>query len=1331
MRLGLPAAKQKQGAAEDIVASCKQWEQRWEVVAVKRGSTDVGAAAQAAKALAALSSLISQAAARRRGAPPPPAVVAAAGAALRDLLAPLLASRSGGVAGAALAGAAAIARAAPGALALEAAAPLVALLPRDEEGPKAAWVLERCLSSGAWRAADVWAAAAAAGAREAFWSLAERQAAEWRRGGPAFAGDGGGCRLQWHVALMATLAAAAPRIASEILGASEAEAARALDALAAVHAGCAAHDATSDGAVRLLAALSSCAALGRLLGGGGGGGRGPRARALVLRVLHGTLKRPLDTEHDTPEHVRLWIRAASLASMPQLWQGAGDPAGCASDAAGCAGNLGAGADAGGGPGAARCRAEIVEAAADTLIRAQEGDAPREAAAEAARLLAAAVLGGRPAREYGGKGRGPPGGGGGCGGGCGGEGEDALGVMWRGDRGYVLADALMLCALSQGAPRADAAAARAAWLLLRLSLASAPHAAAAAGGGGGGGAGQDGPLLLLLCSPVAPSPRGMVRALTCLSAQLCQAAAAAAAGAHGSVVGGGGGARRGGGAAKGGAQTLAFGEVAAGELTEALRRPIEPWRARSHAQAVADASWRALGVAALRLCGAEGAAAAEAAGRAAAGAALAAAAVVDGAAGLAAAGAGGRWSCQDMDLAEAMLAASQALALLAHGDGDGAAAGGADGGGGGGAPGWRAALEGAGVRGALEELVMLQPPPPLAAAEAGGGGGGGPHGDALGALVDGAVIHELCCWAAAALSLCFGQLGVRPRAPPPPAPGGEPARSAAAAGAAPWAWRGLPLGGEWPDVELVGGGGGWRAPAHGVALCCASPVLRERLAAAAAEAGAARGDANGGGGGGGGRLVLKLSGAIDRASLELVREWAYSGCAQLPAEAAPGAAGAFGRAAGPRQRLRQLARALRVPPLAALAAAPLPLPGQRLPAGVAAGEAHAAAAPLRGAVVELPSPGGPAPWEGACDGGGGGGAEGCAHPPVAQLLSQAHHLSQLIPREWPAPPVAAAPGERQQAAGAAAAAEPGAGAPEGARVAAEAGGAADAFADVWLAAPFAPHGGGGGGGRPARPAALLLPAHRLLLAARCPYLGAATSARWGGGAPSGGGGGGGSDASGGRPVVVLPDANEDVAWGLLRFLYGGGGALFAGAAGGGGAALEGAARPPGACAACRGARTAARLLHCAEPLLLPPLADTCDGALRSGPLLAPLPAACLAALLRDCADLGLAAAAEAVFGRLVELLLRRGPGAQDLEQTPEWGSLAPHLRQAVSQAVARRRREGGGADDDDDEGAAAAAAPPAAPSGPGPRGGVRRGGEEECGMERLLRRFQAAMACGVH
>jgi hypothetical protein len=161
-------------------------------------------------------------------------------------------------------------------------------------GPRAAWVLERCLTSGAWRAADLWAAARCQGVRGTLLRLIERQAADWRRAGASdAAGRGeGGCRMRGHVSLMATLAAASGRIASELLrgeGEAEAEAARMLEALAALHEGAPFHEETRDGVVRLLAALGGGGALAALLRGPGAGAA--RARALVLRVLHGTLKR--------------------------------------------------------------------------------------------------------------------------------------------------------------------------------------------------------------------------------------------------------------------------------------------------------------------------------------------------------------------------------------------------------------------------------------------------------------------------------------------------------------------------------------------------------------------------------------------------------------------------------------------------------------------------------------------------------------------------------------------------------------------------------------------------------------------------------------------------------------------------------------------------------------------------------------------------------------------------------------------------------------------------------------------------------------------------------
>jgi hypothetical protein len=265
--------------------------------------------------------------------------------------------------------------------------------------------------------------------------------------------------------------------------------------------------------------------------------------------------------------------------------------------------------------------------------------------------------------------------------------------------------------------------------------------------------------------------------------------------------------------------------------------------------------------------------------------------------------------------------------------------------------------------------------------------------------------------------------------------------------------------------------------------------------------------------------------------------------------------------------------------------------------------------------------------------------------MASLLAEAHHLAQRIPREVPL--AALTPGDPSARPGELATPY------DGACVDIDGVGAAavDPFADIWLAAPVPADGAPG-----APPCALLLPAHRLLLAARCPYFAAATSERWGDAAGDGGGAGGRA-----LQTLVLPDADADVAWELLRFLYTGeqpfSSCLWHAWADGpasqpsrtdsrvpqhglGEPKGGGDAAATGPCAVCRAARGAARLAHCAEVLLLPQLAAACETALRRR-LLAPLPAACLAALLQGCADLGLAAMAEAVFDRLVDCQLRGG------------------------------------------------------------------------------------------
>jgi hypothetical protein len=148
-------------------------------------------------------------------------------------------------------------------------------------------------------------------------ALFEAQVAAWRRNGaPADGGDAGSeaCRLQAHMALVATLAAASPRSAEQLLagdgdgnggcrggeslagkqihggcGSSGVEALRALEALAALHAGCAFHDATRDAVARVFCAWGRTPAFGVALAHGASAGE--RARVAMLRVLHSVLRR--------------------------------------------------------------------------------------------------------------------------------------------------------------------------------------------------------------------------------------------------------------------------------------------------------------------------------------------------------------------------------------------------------------------------------------------------------------------------------------------------------------------------------------------------------------------------------------------------------------------------------------------------------------------------------------------------------------------------------------------------------------------------------------------------------------------------------------------------------------------------------------------------------------------------------------------------------------------------------------------------------------------------------------------------------------------------------
>lgn len=287
---------------DDFIAACKAWQQRWEVQALRRGSRDANAAKQGANALSALARAVVAAAAQsRRGGGAAPGVSAAASTALAGVLPTLLSAGSASTVGAALADLMAIARPVPAALpAAELAPALAAVLAGSGSGDdevvvqaaRAAWIAERCVSAAAWRAADVWAALAGCGAVGAVLAAIERQAAALRADEGAAPGGGaagaGSTLAAAPVSLLATLAAAAPRFADEMLGSSDAGALRALEALAALHAGCAFHDPARAAVARLFVALGAAPRLQRLAAGSGAGAA--RARALVAGVLHSVLK---------------------------------------------------------------------------------------------------------------------------------------------------------------------------------------------------------------------------------------------------------------------------------------------------------------------------------------------------------------------------------------------------------------------------------------------------------------------------------------------------------------------------------------------------------------------------------------------------------------------------------------------------------------------------------------------------------------------------------------------------------------------------------------------------------------------------------------------------------------------------------------------------------------------------------------------------------------------------------------------------------------------------------------------------------------------------------
>ena len=1007
-------------------------------------------------------------------------------------------------------------------------------------------------------------------------------------------------------------------------------------------------------------------------------------------------------KESTPDDVRLWVRAARVMCLPALWRGQGDGGG-ASSGGGSSGDGSNSSSSSSASGLETWQEDVIAAASSMVCRpVKGGDLSSEAAGAATRLLAAAAIGPAACAA-------PPATGERPGRGDAAAAAAALRALWCGasapSRGgptaapidsLSLADPLAACAL-WGASGAwdDAAASRAAWVLLRSSMAAslrAPRYARAAAYDCDAAA--SGALAFLLGDAVPPGPQALVRTFLCFEAHAAAAAEAAAAGAagnHGSRHGGGGG----------GLQS----ELVVGEVVALLQRPLSaaaiaalPPLAQGRTaeeRLLAHGAWRALALAVLSSALASGAAAAPGAGadaasvtrlcrpdRVALAAQLAAAVIIAGAEFLrrenggagstttTSTGGGGGGGAAPMAAVESLLAATRALLLAEHRcTADGAAGPGAGGGTGDddsteGCLHWRDALTDD-LRRALEAAATFEGP--TRPAEPSGGCTGSASGGAglVDAMVDACVADELRCCAAAALSACYGQIGVRSRGGGAGDGGGSVLLLARDA--------------DRPDVEITCGGGGGAAAgrrrafaAHGVALSAASPVLRARLREAAA-AGEARC-------GGARPLQVRLSDAVDPGAMALLLDFVYSGAAQLPCSGGGGGGGSLKVHAAARQQLRLLARALQMPRLATLAAGRAPPPGAPTPP-LALGFADAAL-PRRYPVLQLGGNGGATTSADAAAAAATAAAVG-RHAPAAAQLVAAHALAQLIPRE-----------------------------------AAAAVAADDPFADCVLAAPILD------ATTRAAPRALAVPAHRLLLAARCPYLAAATSARWGD-ARSGGGGGDGDANGGGRPlqVVVVPDADAHTAWALLRWLLGAraprgrlllgpppldddatraGNGAAAGSGGGGHKAK--AAMAAAACCDdkhCRAARVAVRLRHCADVLLMPDLAAACDRELElillhaaertgvgdsgdggrggdeadgAGGGAAPA-AACLAALLRDCAELGQAAAAEAALAALVGALLRGGPGADEaLFAAAEWAALPPHLQQAAKAAIARRRRE---------------------------------------------------------
>jgi hypothetical protein len=606
----------------------------------------------------------------------------------------------------------------------------------------------------------------------------------------------------------------------------------------------------------------------------------------------------------------------------------------------------------------------------------------------------------------------------------------------------------------------------------------------------------------------------------------------------------------------------------------------------------------------------------------------------------------------------------------------------------------AAALGPELRGLLAQLVTAAT---AATANSSGAARGAVVFASLPAALQDSLQQEVACWAAAALTSCYGQLGA------PSWAGGVLAAAGEAAALA--------------NVQLLLGDRRLPVVGHAALLAAGSPVLRQQLAskgsgALSSDAGAAAGTS------------LKMSAALDGASVMLALGYVHTGAAQLPQSGCLSQLQLCGAAlaalfAGPppqqtqradqqqrqadesqQQLLQQqaaawlqlqalglVAKGLQLPLLAALCRGSLPRPGQQLHAlhprlaqllpqhlfldasvgpaaasAVGAGaDASAAAAALQGAQ--------PQQQQGVEDDAD---SSEAAQQAVARHGSCSSYLAMLAAARETLPHLQQAQHTHawRCAAVAAAAAAAATGSPS-----------SDAllFANVLLAAPAAVDG------------------ERSVLAL--------LSQRWAQQQQQ-------QQGEGGQlQVLLLPEADVHVAAALLHYLYTGtlSVSLPASSMLLCPAQLAHTAPAPqlkvcgaGCSAGCHQARVLLRLWRCAELLLLPALQQVClrhiwaaaAGCLGSG---------CCVTLLQDCWELGVPAAADGIAAALVArtagvhrvgVVDRVGSccvvqvpaccshpphgrarhthaGKEQVAALPEWRALQPSMQDSLAKAWAER------------------------------------------------------------